>query len=232
MATFRASPLLSSLSGSIGSMTFVTSGHGNVVRHRPQRSQEKSLAQTNQSAFYHQCQNQWKALTAAQQIAWNTAAQWPWRKSTTSPPCASSGHLLFMTVNLQWHRFDSDFVTTPAKPLQGIGLKYFVPDAAPGTILIAPVNGDFSQAGSYLVHGARSFRNATLTPCPRAFHAWRLIGRYTLAAPYTAFEIITQWNAILGALTYREWYAVTIRLLSPKGTVSNPLTLTAYRNDS
>jgi hypothetical protein len=69
-------------------------------------------------------------------------------------------------------------------------------------------------------------------PCPRAFDAWRKIGIYTLAAPYTAFEIITNWTAILGALVAYEWYSIRLTLLTPKGTVSNSLIVSAARSAS
>lgn len=229
MAIFTPGALVNQISGSIGTLTFRSAGRGNVVAHRARRKRSPSAASTTAQAFYREIQIKWQTLTADQKQQWTLSASAPWLTDRLGIRKATSGRLLFITINLLWHRADGTYVTLPLSPILNRPMSPFVAEGYNTEFWIEPNRYPLSRYGFYVVHGARSFRLQSNQTQPRAFKGWKRIGLFELVTPSSAFSIFTAWNNTLGKLNALEWFSIRLQAVSPKGSMTAPLLKTWYR---
>lgn len=86
MAIFRPSPIVGAISGNLGSVNFGNSRFGPFIRRKAYQSADRGAPRTRNTAIYAAASPAWRALTAAQRIAWRSAA-------------VNSGHLNRLAVS-------------------------------------------------------------------------------------------------------------------------------------
>jgi hypothetical protein len=100
MARVKLSPLLSEVSGSIGSSTFQRSLGGVMLRNKPIRKPKGSVLQNQTASYVAQVISGWKNLTAAQRIEWNQFAEYIPHFMKFNKSRRLNGYNLFCKYNL------------------------------------------------------------------------------------------------------------------------------------
>jgi hypothetical protein len=74
MARVKLGPLVTAVNGSIGGITFRSSGASATVQLKPTPKRTRTLAQNEQQQLIQQASQAWNELTTDEQHAWETAA--------------------------------------------------------------------------------------------------------------------------------------------------------------
>jgi len=111
MAIFRPGPLVSGISGNLGSVNFVSGARAPVVRRRIVKTDPASPEQLRVRTAYNRLWKIWQALTAAEQTPWTVAAlQFP-RTNRLGLDNPLTGWQLFYEIN-----FYDVWQVTPISP--------------------------------------------------------------------------------------------------------------------
>ena len=210
MAIFRASAVVGSISGTIGTTTFVHTGASKVIRRRPNKTDPQSPKQLLQRVRLRVVQNRWPQLTAAQRQAWITRALIFTATNRLGVQRPISGWQYFLKINLLQLSAALPLVDAPplgfvTQPLESAAwtnlqaalllLTAVIPGPAP-----APSIQVFAQR-SFSVNQQLSWENLTL------------LGNYV--NPIALYNVTAQFTALLGAPTTNEWIAARVHPQAP-----------------
>lgn len=99
MAKFRTGPAVSSVSGSVGGITFARNRYGQYFRSRVKPVSPDSIYTIETKAMFRACSQSWANLTAAQRDAWKTWA-------STNPVTDSLGDKQVLAANAAYMKLN------------------------------------------------------------------------------------------------------------------------------
>jgi hypothetical protein len=99
MAKIEYGPLVSQISGSIGSATFQKSFFGNTLRTKPIPRKSSTPMQSIYRRYMCQIHAEWALLTAAQRNQWNQYISYTGQTINGSEKILLNGHSLFIKYN-------------------------------------------------------------------------------------------------------------------------------------
>lgn len=99
MARVKYSPIVSDISGSVGSSTFQKSLYGNTLRNRPRSQKTSTAAQLHARTYMMQCQNAWRNLTPAVRRQWDQFISFSGQSINRDRGILTTGHALFLKWN-------------------------------------------------------------------------------------------------------------------------------------
>lgn len=101
MARIQYGPIISDISGSIGSATFQKSLYGNTLRNKPTGHKSATPVQFTTRNIMCQCQYAWQALSVAQRKQWDQFIAFSGAKINRDRAILLTGHSLFLKYNFQ-----------------------------------------------------------------------------------------------------------------------------------
>ncbi len=117
MAIFRPSPLVASISGSVGGIQFLSGAGGNVVRARPGKRSQKTKAVLNQQAVYNGAVRAWQGLVPEQRELWVAMARVLSRRNKLSLPRKLSPFQTYMRASIPNFLNSGFYSTLPGENL-------------------------------------------------------------------------------------------------------------------
>jgi hypothetical protein len=136
MARIQYGPIISDISGSIGSATFQKSLYGNTLRNRPRNTRAGTAAQFAARNQLLQCQYAWRSMSEALRRQWNQFVAFSGQSINRDRGILTTGHSLFLKWNYARLQAGLAIVTTivyksaPAWPTID-----YIALAAPGTFI-------------------------------------------------------------------------------------------------
>lgn len=103
MATFRPSPLIAEISGSVGGVTFLSGAGPGVIQLRGRQRRRHQRPGLEPRAITGDLNNAWAGLTVAQRDGWQAAAKSLDLKRSTARKGKFSGRMYFIRFN--WWRY-------------------------------------------------------------------------------------------------------------------------------
>lgn len=100
MARIKYGPIISDISGSIGSATFQKSLYGNTLRNKPRPHKNATQTQLNVRGLMIQCQYGWKALSVASRRQWDQFIAFSGQSINRDRGILLTGHTLYLKYNL------------------------------------------------------------------------------------------------------------------------------------
>lgn len=222
MAIFRNSPIVGSISGSVGGSNFVAGRGSPVVRQR-------GLKSRNTSAFAQAAQAKnalvrvlWRQLSANSRLAWNIGANNLSRTNRLGVQRRISGWQFYMSHAMF---LEPDEIVALTEPPLFIKAPNYLP---PAVVFVAggpyeitlnvPTGGPLQFA---LIYGSRSMRPSV----PKFFKNFKFIVRF--AQTPNPVNVFDEWVLRFGELISGEFFAVDTRRFFPGNLVSNPVRVIA-----
>jgi len=199
MAISVPGPLVGAVSGKLGSITFVATAKGNVIRDSGRNPFVGSIRQLSQQSKMLSAQLRWQTLSNAQRLQWDTAAPSIAHRDRFGRQNNMSGFQLYCAVNGISKLFDTTFHDTPPTTFH----RYTTPI----------VSTSFSASGAYdLVPGQIPIVGVALanvwvarplsTKTRKFFRRWIACGCHWPVPPYYPMNTIIE--AAVGELTEGE----------------------------
>lgn len=223
MAKARLGPLVQSISGSIGGVTFSNTSSGQLIRPRPQKVSKQSFVLVRGRARLQTASNTWARMSTNLQQQWATVAAELNSRAPIGVRKWRGGRDLFMSEAMVWTRIGGTLATAaPTRrqrpQLAGLSVSWTV-----AGLLITYTRPTGMASGLVLIYGARS--------CSRAgFPAKNF--KVLLATSYGSAGTInptTQFTANLGAADIGEYFAIRVRARETDGLWSNAWEWTGTR---
>ena len=205
MAIFRASAVVGSISGTLGSTTFVHTGASKVIRRRPNSTDRQSPKQLAQRVRLRVVQNLWPTLTPNQRQAWVTHALIFTASNRLGVQRPISGWQYFLKINLLQLSAELPPVLQPplgfvTQPLYSAG--WFA--LAPNTLITNSALAPGVPADNLQIWAQRSFSDF-----PQG--SWNnlvLLGNYSGGLGLN--NVTVQFHALLGVPDTNEWIATRL----------------------
>lgn len=216
MALITTSGIVTSISGTVGGVTFSASGSSSIVRRRAATCKQASSSGAAAFAMLRYFNTRWLSLTGDQVRAWNTVASRTVERNRLGTRKLLSGKALFVRVNMLARSLTSP-ILTPPQPLQ-----LEPPRTVSFTSSFGTSHLDFTWSGSTQyanVYFSRSFRAKT-GPEPKVWRNWRFAARTLYIG--SAINLYTYAVSVLGALSTNEWYCGRVILGDSSGRYSQP----------
>lgn len=220
MALYRGSALTTSVSGTVGGLTFVQGAHSNIVRATPAPLPARAPLQMQRQVAMALVSAAWRDLTAAQQAAWTAegAARTATNRIGTKSPL--SGYQLFRRFNTIHLLVNGSIESLPIakqpdEQIQNPSLNF-----ASGTTVEIGFDNPTTYIARILVYGAlhfRSTRTAKLGP-----FAYLGLATGPFAGP---IDITALWTTRFQLPTAGQFYAAKIFMWDSVQIVSAPFFL-------
>lgn len=205
MAIIRTGPIVGGISGALGSVVFVNTSTGPIVRPRPTRVRVTSPSLQLERARLTIMQKAWGDLSALQQAAWNTYARDFPSLNRLGISKTNTGFVTFVQFNLLLLNTSQTISTDP--PINGRA-------PTPDTITIA-----FSVSGTYTLTALAS-RPPALGVIVASGYPFAATNR-TRTPPRVRFlrsssifliglDIKSEWIALFGDLIEGQQVAVSV----------------------
>lgn len=207
MAIIRTGPIVSDISGSLGSVVFVAGAASTVARPRPNKLFHSSPSLQRARSFISNVRRTWSTLTALQQDAWRTSASDINSTNALGQSSPMSGFNLFVKVNTELIQSTDPIRLTP--PINGVHPVPINPAAT------------FSDAGAYTISAD------ALPGFPNTFwfvYGWpfwtdhdsrdkaRLVYLRTVITPGLTVNVKLEWTARFGALRETQRFAAGVAM--------------------
>ena len=195
MAVITPSPLIGSIRGSIGSITFAKNKSNAIVRLKAPVRQSWSTAQLKRRKVFARARALWQELSEDEQLAWKNAAYVMNNRPKKPWPGVLSPFQVFCYIKTTWAMENYADADVPLLHETGAPPVLIVPVARWNSYLTLYVYGAFTAPTARIsVFGASPLR--TFRPSMLGHAEYRFIGDYA----YNTFprDILDDWKAVWG----------------------------------
>lgn len=195
MAICTGGPLAGVVSGKVGSVVFVQSRYGAVVRKTGIRVDRRTESQLAVRARYEQVVGWWSGLSEGQREAWRAAAAGETFPNRLGVARYLSGFGLFVKVHMErwpstllWSTPPRIMLRVPAPTAVGVTA------SAAGEVRVQWTHSYPAFVSAQVISGARSVSDKART----FFKGWRNLGGFGKPAGSYNEVITGWWDAVLG----------------------------------
>ncbi len=208
MAIVRLGPIVSAISGALGSVVFVAGGRSTVARLRPLTIDKSTSFSLRQDGRMANLRRYWSTMTDLQKERWNTDAHDIPQTNALGVASPMSGFNYFIMTNKK--AFPDIFTTFPFPA--ALEQKDFVVNPA----------ASFSASGAYTVEADNPWTPGILRIRAYGWPFWRTtkskeVARLVYLASWSAttdpitFNVRTAWLEHFGPLQEGQRYAIGIK---------------------
>lgn len=208
MALIKLGPVAAQASGRIGGVEFAQARAVTVAKKAQHKLRRPSEPAVNRRALVSIVQGRWDALSAADRLLWETAAQANPRPNRLGQVRTYTGYHLFLAVQMNPIDPSHPSGTKPNPNLGPPGAPTITLDfdAANYNLLWTQFPVGFSQTRANIF----AWAGATGAPILRP-KFWRVLGQFTLTGLSGTTDVKTEWEAALGPLQDGRAFAVRVR---------------------
>ncbi len=194
MAITRPSSLVDAISGDIGSVNFVQTRSGTVLRQKAHRNKHTTTIALQRQSAYAQGRATWQNFTDTERNAWRIAAAQKQFQNRLAIPRNLTGYQLFMKLFLISIDENIPQLTPPA---------LFPSSALINPTLEIQLDTDYHWEvdNIFLPLGpdAHTYGARTFSPAPVEYSThWRLLKVARLGFAEKGNHFMDEWNAVLG----------------------------------
>lgn len=208
MAIIRLGPIVSGISGTVGSVVFVAAGRSTVARPRPITRQKTSPFLARSKSRMKNLRNFWSTLTTLQKDLWQTAAADINRTNALGQSSPMNGYQYFIMTNKVAFPGPFQTVTEP---------QTLVSADLPSLLIVA-----FGVSSVFNVTVTNPFQPLPLTMQVYGWPFWRttesrelarlvFIEEKTSSGPVVDLDVLPEWTEHFGTMTEGQRFAVGVK---------------------
>lgn len=205
MAIVKLGPIVSGISGKVGTVVFANAKQGLIIRPTPIRRAASSPFLSEARVRLQNIRITWSTLTAAQQASWNTLAKTTYTPNRIGQSSPMSAFHLFVRTNMQLRRnHDAIFADAPNLAVGPTPRTVAAAFSASGdfTINAQPPPG-FGSAIFY-AYGWPFWVNHDTRSSPR------LVFLRRQAAPSIGLDVRAEWEQHFGTMVEGQRFVIAV----------------------
>ncbi len=208
MAIIRLGPIVSAISGTVGTVVFVTGGRSTVARRQPIRVHKSSPYLEGAQSRMQGLRRRWRSMSSNQKLAWKTWATLENSTNVLGQTSPTSAYQLFMRVNLELRNSWSNAVVSPvALNTSDIPLNVATAFSASGTFTINADPPLGAPAASFFMYGWPFWTNQNPGSIPR------LVFLQSAPGSPLSFDVRSYWQSHWGSMVEGQRFQIGVAAL-------------------